>query len=146
VEDEVKVLDAGVFIEGTIVEGVTARSVAEETSVPVNVRVFHPRQEAVEAVKAAAAKTGDLDVLSRADMDVLALAYELHGMVVTNDFAVQNVASQMGIPWEGTGKEIKREIEWEWYCPACWKKYKARGVCEVCGTLTKRRPRKAKTL
>lgn len=144
--EKVKVLDAGVFIEGTLVKGVTSRSVAAETDVPADVRTFQPRQEAVEAVKAAAAKTGDLDVLSAPDIDVLALAYELHGTVVTNDFAIQNVASQMGIQWEGTGKAISREISWEWYCPACWKKYPTRGECEVCGTPTKRRPKKAKIL
>lgn len=144
--EKVKVLDTGVFIEGTIVKGVTSRSVAAETDVPVTVRTFQPRQEAVEAVKAAATKTGDLDVLSAADTDVLALAYELHGTVVTNDFAIQNVASQMGISWEGTGKAISKEITWEWYCPACWKKFKVRGECDVCGTATKRRPKKAKIL
>ena len=140
-----RVLDAGVFIEGTLIEGVTSRTVAEETDVPPTVRVFQPREESVEAVKAAARRTGDLDVLSRADLDVLALAYELHGVVVTNDFAIQNVASEMGISWEGS-KGISRKIDWEWYCPACWKKYPRRGVCEVCGTPTKRRPKKTKIL
>ena len=141
-----KVLDAGVFIEGTMVKGVTSRSVAEETDVPATVRTFQPRQESVEAVKAAAKKTGDLDVLSGTDIDVLALAYELKGIVVTNDYAIQNVASKMGLPWEGTGKKISKEIDWEWYCPACWKKYPQRCECEVCGTATKRRPRRTKIL
>ena len=141
-----KVLDAGVFIEGTMVRGVTSRSVAGEIDVPPNIKTVQPRQEAVEAVKAAAKKSGDLDVLSKADIDVLALAYELNGIVVTNDYAIQNVASKMGLSWEGTGKEISKEINWEWYCPACWKKYPQRCECEVCGTATKRRPKKTKIL
>ncbi|MBR9689995.1 MAG: hypothetical protein GOV01_03815 [Candidatus Altiarchaeota archaeon] len=139
-----KVLDSGVFIEDILVKGVTTRSVSEETAVPATIEILEPKTEFVEKIREGAKKSGDLDVLSSADIDVLALALEIGGMVVTNDFAIQNVASAMKIPWEGSGKSITHEIKWEWYCPACWKRQSGKGVCDKCGTDTKRRPKKKK--
>ena len=143
-----KVLDAGAFVESSFLKGVTAPGVAKETKVPPDIEIRIPKKESLAAVETAAGKSGDLDVLSRADKEVLALAYELKAILVTNDFAVQNVASRMGLSWEPTEKGIKEEIKWEWFCPACWKKSRGKGACEFCGTLTKRRPksRRMKTL
>jgi len=70
-----------------------------------------------------------------------ALALEIGGKVATNDFAVQNVAEALGIEFIPVGKRIRRKIEWEWYCPACGRRYGKKGICEFCGTKLKRRPK-----
>jgi UPF0271 protein len=139
-----RVLDAGAFIENDRVEGVTTPSVAREADVPAHVEVREPGDDAKRRVREAARSSGDLDVLSRADVDVLALALETGGTLVTNDFAVQNVASRLGVKWEGQGKAIDRQITWTWYCPACGRTSARKGPCPVCGTETKRRPIKGK--
>lgn len=142
-----KVLDAGALIEGAAGEGVTGPGVAGETEVPATVNVVEPKKEFVTRVEQAARETGDLDVLSRADAEVLALALQLGAVLVSNDYAVQNVASRLGIEWQGTRGGMEREIEWEWYCPACGRRYARRQECVVCGTETKRRPKRVdKTL
>ncbi len=135
-----RVLDSGAFIEGRDLNGVTAPAVAEETEVPPVVEIIAPAPENIKKVEKAAEATGDLDVLSRADVEVLALALQTGGAVVTNDFAVQNVAKKLGVEVEASGKQIKKEIKWVWYCPACGWKRRRKGVCERCGTETKRRP------
>ena len=137
-----KVLDSGAFIESRFLKGVTTPGVAREARVPADIEIREPRKDSLSAIEKAARETGDLDVLSPADREVLALAYEIGATLVTNDFAVQNVASRMGIDWESTEKGISRNIKWGWYCPACWKKAQKKGVCEFCGTKTKRRPAK----
>jgi len=142
------VLDSGAFIESSFLKGVTTPGVAKETKVPADIEIREPRKDSISAIEKVARETGDLDVLSPADREVLALAYEMSATLVTNDFAVQNVASRMKIDWESTEKGISRNIKWEWYCPACWKKAiqpgkrSRKGVCEFCGTETKRRPAK----
>jgi len=38
---------------------------------------------------------------------------------------------------------IKEVLEWQHYCPACWKNYPTSGVCGVCGTGLKRKVKKS---
>ncbi|MBR9682025.1 MAG: hypothetical protein GOV00_04500 [Candidatus Altiarchaeota archaeon] len=135
-----RVLDAGVFIEGGNLEGITPPAVAKETEVPPIVEIVAPNDTKLKAVMETAEKTGDLDVLSRADVEVLALALQIDGIVCTNDFAVQNVAKKLKLEVEGVSREISKEIKWCWYCPACGWKRARKGECERCGTETKRRP------
>ena len=129
------------FVEGRNIEGITSPLICEEVDVPLNVRVVKPAGEFVRKVEEKAEETGDLDVLSRADIEIIALALQEKGVLVTNDFAVQNVAEALGIKVEKLGKGIRKRIRWEWYCPACGRRYKRKGICEVCGTELKRRPR-----
>ena len=136
-----KVLDAGVFIEGLLINGVTTTKVAEEVDIPFGTEIMDPKQASIKTVAENARKSGDLSVLSSADLSILALAFEIKGIVVTNDFAVQNVASKLKIGWEGSSKSIKEEISWIWYCPACFARYEVKKVCDTCGTETKRRPK-----
>ncbi|MBR9680594.1 MAG: hypothetical protein GOU98_02095 [Candidatus Altiarchaeota archaeon] len=136
-----KILDAGVFIEGLMIEGVTTTRVSEEVEVPFGTNIIDPTLASIKLIKEKAKESGDFSVLSSADISILALALELKGTVVTNDFAVQNVASKLKIGWEGSSKSIKREISWVWYCPACFARYKVKKDCDTCGTETKRRPK-----
>ena len=129
------------FIEGRAVDGVTVEGVVREARVPPTIKVMRPSEKSISKVKEAAEKSGDLDVLSRTDIEVLALALDLNGTVVTNDFAVQNVASALGLKFEPVGREIRKQVRWEWYCPACGRTYNRKGECEYCGTPLKRRPK-----
>lgn len=139
-------LDAGAFIEGLIIKGITTPEVAKETVVPFGTEIRPAKAEFLKRTKEAAKRTGDLHVLSSADLSIIALALETGGELVTNDFAVQNTAKSLGIKLEIGSKEIKREIVWEWYCPACHARYKGKKSCNICGTETKRRPKnKAKS-
>ena len=95
------------------------------------VKVKTPTKEFSNSAKASASKVGDSFKLSEADMQLLALALELKSegykpQIVTDDYSIQNVATQMGIEFLAlTTFGIKRLLEWIRYCPACHRQYPA---------------------
>lgn len=110
--------------------------------------VFQGSPNNVKTVQAAAKKTGD-NTLSSADVSVLALCLSIaeegnEAVLLSDDFAVENVASRLGIkarPLMTNG--IKTASEWVFFCPACGKKYsKQRADCLVCGTKLEKRLKK----
>ena len=110
----------------------------------VDMDVRSPEEKYVEMVSIAAKKTGDYNVLSKTDIDVLALAMEYNGIIVTDDYAIQNVARQSGIEYTGSGIEpIRKSIVWKYRCTGCHRIYdKYIEVCPVCGHSVKRYSRK----
>jgi endoribonuclease Nob1 len=107
------------------------------------VQVTEPLPESMEKVKATAAKTGDIGALSQTDISLLALALDLAKgdggvSLVSDDFAVRNVAEVLSIPLAKTslkGGEWKN-ITWRLFCKGCGKQYTnpKLTVCPVCGT------------
>ena len=115
------------------------------------VKVKAPSEDAWNHVKASANKVGDAFFLSETDLQVLALALEFKTkgctpQIVTDDYSIQNVATQMGIDFVSLATfGIRRLLEWIRYCPACHRKYPAdynSTECIVCGTALKRKPRR----
>ena len=114
-------------------------------------KVKAPSQESSIKVNASASKVGDSFKLSETDMQLLALALELKAtgytpQIVTDDYSIQNVATQMGIEFLALATfGIKRLLEWIRYCPACHREYPVNCTfkeCQVCGTELKRKPRR----
>lgn len=97
-----------------------------------------PAASSLHAVEIAAAETGDDLVLSPTDREVLALALETGSEVVTDDFAVQNVAAHLGIHVVSLQQRRARKRKWKFRCPACGKTAAGPGECPVCGSLLKR--------
>jgi endoribonuclease Nob1 len=115
------------------------------------VKVKAPMQQFTDVAKASASKVGDSFKLSEADFQLLALAFELKAegytpQIVTDDYSIQNVATQMGIDFLALATfGIKRLLEWVRYCPACHRQYPVNcktSECQVCGTELKRKPRR----
>jgi UPF0271 protein len=86
--------------------------------------------------------------LSRTDRSLLALALELMGrgynsVLVTDDYAIQNVAEKLGLAYKSyIEKGIRRRYEWRLICPGCLRQYSVSStieVCPVCGSTLKRR-------
>ncbi len=163
------VLDTSAFLAGydpfsSSVEQVTVPRVEEEikrNSIIITrfrtaiesgkVKVKAPDQEFLDRAKVSASKLGDSYLLSKADMELLALALELKAegyvpQIVTDDYSIQNVATQMRVEFLALATfGIKRLLEWIRYCPACHKEYPANcssKECLVCGTQLKRKPRR----
>ena len=146
---KVQVIDAAVFIQGFDVEGVTTPKVVDEVKDPESrlfleglisagkVRVLSPSLESIEAVMKAARKTGELSELSEADVEILALAYELRGVLFTDDYNLQNIAKTLGIEFKTLKRGIKRVIRWNYVCIGCGKRFSEMppdGVCPDCGS------------
>lgn len=107
------------------------------------VQVTEPSAESVGRVKSTAVKTGDMGALSQTDISLLALALDLSKTeggvnLVTDDFAVRNVAEVLAIPLSQTsmkGGEWKN-ITWRIYCKGCGRQFTNPKLtrCPVCGT------------
>ncbi len=115
------------------------------------VNVKSPSEDALNRVKASANKIGDTFFLSKTDLQVLALALDFKAkgftpQIVTDDYSIQNVATQMEIDFVSLATfGISRLLEWMRYCPACHREYPAdynSKECTVCGTALKRKPRR----
>jgi UPF0271 protein len=113
------------------------------------VHVTEPSLDSVNRVKTTAMKTGDIGALSQTDMSLLALALDLSQTeggvsLVSDDFAVRNVANVLSIPLAQTS--IKggawKNIAWKIYCRGCGKEYTnpKLTVCPICGTELARKP------
>ena len=107
------------------------------------VQVTEPSPDSLNTVKTTAVKTGDIGALSQTDISLLALALDLKGRqggvsLVSDDFAVRNVAEVLSIPLAQTslkGGEWKN-MTWKIYCRGCGKAYTnpKLTVSPVCGT------------
>ncbi len=147
-EDQVTVTEVKEEIRSTTMSWVRFKTAVENGKLKVKT----PAKEYWNKVKAHASIVGDSFFLSETDMQILALALEIKSagctpQIVTDDYSIQNVATQMGIefmPLVTFG--IRRLLEWVRYCPACHRKYTSDHnsmKCVVCGTMLKRKPRRA---
>jgi UPF0271 protein len=110
--------------------------------------IRNPTATSLEAVAEKAKLLGDRIVLSKADTSVLALALDLRSegkapVIVSDDYAVQNVAEGISIAYQPLATlGIREKFSWGYYCPACYRRYAEAGlqVCRVCGTKLKRKP------
>ncbi|MCK9276610.1 MAG: nucleotide-binding protein [Methanoculleus sp.] len=146
------VLDASVFFSEVPIEGpawTTPSVVGELGDLHAKCRfealsatvlaVREPREEDRAQVEAAAVRTGDAGVLSGTDRDILALALELSAVLVTDDFAVQNVAHRLGIETQSIRQRPARAIRWRYRCSGCGRYWREPGECRVCGAPIKRK-------
>ncbi len=102
--------------------------------------VVSPPEEEIDRVKKTAEKTGDIANLSRTDIEVLALAHHMKGVLLTDDYSMQNVAREMGIEYRGILEEgIKEKFYWKYRCKSCGKIFDDfYEECPVCGGELKR--------
>jgi UPF0271 protein len=109
--------------------------------------VKKPNEKSERKVCEIAVKVGDKSVLSKADLQLLALAFELKNegfkpIILTDDYAIQNVAYFLQLDFSSIATfGISKPLKWIVYCPACFKKYNEdeKTVCDVCGAKLKRK-------
>jgi len=110
--------------------------------------VKKPTSSSMKTVQETSSEVGDAVVLSRADIEVLALALDLkeNGLsptIVSDDYAIQNVSETLGMEHASLATfGIAQKFDWIYYCPACFRRYTtedADQTCRVCGTPLKRK-------
>ena len=109
--------------------------------------IKEPQKKFIESVTNTAKKTGDYQKLSKEDLSSLALSLELSGELITDDFAVSNVAKNLGlqvIPVMTSG--IKNVGNWVYFCPGCHQNFSKLTVCPLCGNKLRRKLLKKKSL
>jgi len=102
-----------------------------------------PDSETVERIERAARETGDFEELSRTDIRLVAAAFELDGLLVTDDYAMQNVAEKLDVPVEVIDREgIAEQRAWTFQCQGCGREFDDHhDRCPVCGSeLSRKNP------
>jgi len=102
-----------------------------------------PEDGTVERVRGAAERSGDLDVLSTTDIRLIAAALELDGTLVTDDYAMQNVADRLDVRTRTVGQEgIEERRDWQFQCGGCGRTFEENhDRCPVCGSdLSRKNP------
>ena len=106
------------------------------------------REPSVESMKSAVEKskdTGDFPQLSKPDISIIALGIEMNGEIISDDFAISNVAKNLGLKVSPImTKGIKVVGKWIHYCPGCKISHSRGKKCPICGTPLKRKLFKAK--
>ena len=97
-----------------------------------------PDRDHIERVRSAAAASGDLRSLSETDIEIVALALQVNGILLSDDYSVLNLCISLGIRAETVEKPgISRTIKWIYRCTGCGRTIESR-VCPVCGHEGKR--------
>ncbi len=102
----------------------------------ISIEIREPSSESGKRVKEAAEKTGDIGRVSSTDMDILALALDIDGVILTDDYSVQNLAKHLDLEFKaGVEKGIKKEFKWHWRCRGCGRYFDEEKVdCPICGS------------
>lgn len=106
-----------------------------EALVALKVRVVSPGPAALAAVQVEADRTGDRARLSPTDTETLAVALELDATILTDDYAIQNLAARLGVAYRPVMTPgIREVILWRYRCKGCGRVFAAlRNPCPVCG-------------
>ncbi len=104
-----------------------------------------PSQESVDVVAREAKRLGEN--LSNADVETIALALDMKEkkytpVLISDDFSVENLCELLDISYTAMiTKGIKNFYQWFYFCPGCGKTDDTDGLCRVCGTPLKRKPK-----
>ena len=106
-----------------------------------NLKIVEPEQTFMDKVIRCAKDTGDSSRLSAPDLSVLALALQIDRMLISDDYAVGNVAKLLGIRVKSIAfNGIKELRKWIPYCSACRITYQeSTSTCRICGGTLRRR-------
>lgn len=114
---------------------------AIETLMETNrLKISDPELEFVDKIVDVSKKTGDYNQLSKQDISAIALCLQMQGEIITDDFAISNVAKNLNLkvsPLMTTG--ISDVGNWIHYCPGCKKSFESGSECPLCGTILKRK-------
>jgi len=97
-------------------------------------------KESTEVAIKAAKDTGDFQQLSKQDISIIALCIEMNGEIISDDFAISNVAKNLGLKISPIMTQgIKDVGKWIHYCPGCRTNHTNGKECPACGTPLKRK-------
>ena len=103
-------------------------------------KIREPEKKSIDVATKAAKDTGDYTQLSKQDVSIIALCIEMNGEIISDDFAISNVAKNLNLKISPImTKGIKDVGKWIHYCPGCRTNHTNRKECPMCGTGLKRK-------
>ena len=108
--------------------------------------ILTPESEYIKKVLLKSKDTGDFQNLSTGDISVIALCLQLKAELVTDDFAVSNLAKQLNltvVPVMTNG--ITRIANWIYFCSGCEKIFTKISKCPLCGNKLSRKLSKSES-
>ena len=103
-------------------------------------KIREPDEQSLQTAITAAKDTGDYQQLTKQDISIIALCIEMNGEIISDDFAISNVARNLGLK---ISPIMTRGIEdvgkWVHYCPGCRTNHTSGRECPMCGTPLKRK-------
>jgi endoribonuclease Nob1 len=107
--------------------------------------IQQPSHESIQTINTTAKDIGERDRLSPADIEILALAYEIKNqmnadvVILSDDYSIQNIASTLSINFQAVSQQgITKKFKWRYRCPGCKKQFDHEvKTCPICGTQTK---------
>ena len=123
------------------IQHIKAKQGALETLQQTNrLQIRDPSKKFVNTVKDVANKTGDIQTISQQDISIIALALENEIELITDDFAVTNVAKQLQITTSPLMTQgITTVGKWISYCSICGKEFLKKKECPICGNKLNRK-------
>jgi UPF0271 protein len=158
---KIYILDTSAFLSGKPIHFeknniITSQSVSDELKpggrqynafqflIEKGLAIKEPSIKSINKIKEIINKTGDINRLSKTDIEILALALDINtnekkGVIITDDYSIQNVANYLNIEFEPINQlGITKRFIWTCRCRGCSKKFKENiKICPICGTETK---------
>ena len=116
--------------------------------VDAGLQIMAPTMESIEKVRSGAKKTGDIHRLSEPDIELLSLALELDGVILTDDYSIQNLACELNVRFLSISqKEITNLVTWQYQCKGCGQIFEEKEKeCPVCGSQLRFKPKEIKRI
>jgi len=108
-------------------------------------QIIEPDKKFSEIVRQKAKETGDFHNLSEEDVSVLALCLQIHGEILTDDFAISNVAKHLNLTVLPIMTKGVVKTNWIYFCSGCEKSFSRLSVCPICGNRLRRKSTKLKS-
>lgn len=105
-------------------------------------KIIEPESKFTEMALRKAEESGDHQQLSKEDISVIALCLQLGGELMTDDFAVSNVAKHLNLKVIPIMTKGADKISWIYFCPGCKASSSKDSICPICGSKIKRKSSK----
>ncbi|MDE1726307.1 MAG: nucleotide-binding protein [Thaumarchaeota archaeon] len=105
-------------------------------------KIIEPEKKFIEMTLEKSEETGDHHHLSKEDVSVIALGLQLGGELVTDDFAVSNVAKHLNLKVIPVMTKGANKVSWVYFCPGCKSNFSKDSICPICGSKLMRKSSK----
>jgi UPF0271 protein len=117
-------------------------------------KIFEPKKDSIKKIIDVSKKTGDINRLSKTDIDILALSFdinnesEFNAIILTDDYSIQNISNYLKFEYINISQSlITKRFKWVYKCRGCGKIFKKNiETCTICGSTTKNIISKSKNI